>query len=308
VISAIIPVYNEEKNVKPLHEELAAVLGSLQMPFEIIFVNDGSTDGTYTELRKLRPVRIIDFRRRFGQTAAFDAGFKTARGDLIVTMDGDLQNDPHDIPKLIEKLNQGYDVVCGWRFARKDTMLKKFFSKGARLIRGTLLNDHLHDAGCSLRVYKKEAIENLDIYGEMHRLIASILVLRGFRVAEEHVNHRPRKYGSTKYNWRRAIKGFVDMVNLWFLYKYRARPLHLFGGLGLLLFMAGSLSTSFFVFERLVWKIPLAGRMLPMGALFLTLFGMQLFILGLLTDIMMRNYYSTSKEKSYFVREDITQQ
>ena len=308
MISVVIPVYNEEKNVKLLHQELVDVLKNYHESFEIIVINDGSTDQTLAELKQLHPLRIINFRKRFGQTAAFDAGFKAVKGDVVVTMDGDLQNDPHDIPNLLKTLAQGYDVVCGWRKKRNDTFAKRFISAGARKFRQFFLEDNIHDAGCSLRAYRREAIENLDIYGEMHRMIASILVLRGFRVAEQPINHRPRTHGATKYNWKRAIKGFVDMLNLWFLYKYRARPLHLFGGLGLLVGGIGGVLTAFFFIERVFFLIPLAGRMLPIAALFLVLFGMQLFIMGLLADILMRNYYSTSREHSYFIRDIIENQ
>lgn len=305
MISAIVPVYNEEENVKILHRELAEALEKLGQTFEIIFVNDGSTDRTREKLMQLRPIRMINFRRRFGQTSAFDAGFKAARGDIVVTLDGDLQNDPADILKLFAVLQEGYDVVCGWRTNRQDSFLKRFFSYGARMIRKLLLGDKLHDAGCSLRIYRSEALLNLDIYGEMHRLIAPILVLRGYRVSEIKVHHRMRRYGKTKYNWRRAIKGFIDIINLWFLYKYRARPLHIFGAIGIFFFSVGSLLTGYFVFARLLLGIPLAGRVLPIGALFLVLFGIQLFMTGLLADIAIKNYYSVAREKSYFIKDEI---
>lgn len=308
MISIVIPVYNEEKNVAILHQELVNVLRAFQKPFEIIFVNDGSEDTTQHELMKLHPVRIINFRRRFGQTAAFDAGFKAVRGDTIITMDGDLQNDPADIPKLLTKLHEGYDIVCGWRKKRNDSFAKRFVSRGARLLRSIILGDYMHDAGCSLRAYRKEALENLDIYGEMHRFIAPLLALRGFRVTEVEVNHRQRRAGITKYNWKRAVKGFLDMANLWFLHKYRARPLHLLGGLGLCVGGMGAALLGFFFIERVFFGIPLAGRILPIASLFLVLFGMQLFITGLLADVMMRNYYSTSREKSYFIRDSIENQ
>lgn len=305
MISAIIPVYNEEENVKILHHELLDVLKKLGQMFEIIFVNDGSTDRTRERLMQLRPIRIINFRKRFGQTSAFDAGFKAAKGDVVVTLDGDLQNDPADILKLFAVLQEGYDVVCGWRAHRQDGFSKRFFSYGARMMRRLLLGDRLHDAGCSLRVYRSAALLNLDIYGEMHRLIASILVLRGYRVAEIKVHHRMRRHGKTKYSWRRAIKGFIDMVNLWFLYKYRARPLHIFGAIGIFFFSIGFLLTGYFVFIRLFFGVPLAGRVLPVGALFLVLFGIQLFMTGLLADIAIKNYYSIAREKSYFIKDEI---
>ena len=305
MISAILPTYNEEKNVRQLHGELVSALRSIGEDFEIIFINDGSTDGTLEELKKCSPVRIVNFRRRFGQTAAFDAGFKAARGETIVTLDADLQNDPADIPRLYEKLTEGHDVVCGWRHERQDPFAKRFFSWGARRLRGFLLGDYIHDSGCSLRAYRREAVQHLDLYGEMHRFITSILMFKGFDIVEIHVRHRPRVHGTTKYGWKRSVKGFIDMVNLWFLYKYRARPLHLFGGAGLFLLVVGSLLTAYFGIARLVFGVPLAGRTLPVASLFLVLFGIQLFVTGLLADIAVKNYYNVAKEKSYLIKEEI---
>lgn len=305
MISAVIPMYNEEKNVGELHRELLAVLEKLAQPFEIIFVNDGSVDGTLTELKKLRPAKIISFTKNFGQTAAFDAGFKAAKGEIIVSLDGDLQNDPVDISRLLAKLDEGYDVICGWRRDRKDTVSKRFFSYGARLLRKWLLSDSVHDAGCSLRVYRREAIQWLDLYGEMHRFIPSIIALRGFRVSELPVNHRARKFGVTKYNWQRVLKSMTDMVALWFWFRFSNRPVHLFGGVGIVSFLAGFVMTIYFFIIRFFFNASLAGRILPIAALFLMMFGIQLFVSGLLADILVKNYYNTSRSKNYFIREII---
>jgi len=305
MLSVVIPVYNEEKNVSELHRELVLVLRKIGTPYEIIFVNDGSTDGTLRELKKLTGTKIISFTRNFGQTSAFDAGFKEAKGDIVVSMDGDLQNDPRDLLELLKKLEEGYDVVCGWRHPRNDTAGKIFISGGARILRKILLGDNLHDAGCSLRVYKKSCLEGLDLYSEMHRFIPSILSARGFRVTEIKTNHRPRSSGHTKYTWSRSLKGFTDMVVLWFWQRYRARPVHLFGAGGLLLFFIGMGIAFYFFIARLFFDVSLAGRIWPLVSIFLMLSGIQLFVAGLLADIAIRNYYSVSKEKSYFVREII---
>lgn len=305
MVSVIIPVYNEENNVSELHRELVSVLRKIGQEFEIIFVNDGSIDGTLRELKKLPGIRIISFATNFGQTSAFDAGFKEAKGDIVVSMDGDLQNDPRDLPEFLKKLEEGYDVVCGWRHPRNDTAGKVFVSWGARILRRILLGDNLHDAGCSLRVYKKSCLEGLDLYSEMHRFIPSILSARGFRVTEIKTNHRPRGAGQTKYNWSRAIKGFTDMVVLWFWQRYRARPVHLFGAGGLFLFLLGFGIGVYFFAARVFFDIPLAGRIGPLASVFFMFSGIQLFVAGLLADIAIRNYYSVSKEKSYFVREMI---
>ena len=305
MVSVIIPVYNEEDNIGKLHQELVSVLRKIGHDFEVIFVNDGSTDSTLKELKKLPGAKIISFTRNFGQTSAFDAGFKEAKGDIVVSMDGDLQNDPKDIPELLKKLDEGYDVVCGWRHPRNDTAGKIFVSWGARILRRILLGDTLHDAGCSLRVYKKYCLEGLDLYSEMHRFIPSILAARGFSVTEIKTNHRPRSSGQTKYNWSRAIKGFTDMVVLWFWQRYRARPVHLFGAGGLFLFLLGFGIGIYFFVARIFFGVSLAGRIWPLASVFLMLYGIQLFVAGLLADIAIRNYYSVSKEKSYFIREII---
>jgi glycosyltransferase involved in cell wall biosynthesis len=303
MISIIIPVYNEEKNVKELHKEILEVCQKLNREFEIIFIYDCSSDKTLDELKKLSPIKIISFTRNFGQTAAFDAGFKAAQGDIIISMDGDLQNDPNDIPKFLEELNKGYDVVAGWRYPRKDGAGKHFVSFVARILRRILLGDKLRDAGCSLRVYRKNAIKNFDLYGEMHRFIAPILAARGFKVTEIKTNHRPRKFGKTKYNWLRGIKGFTDMLAVWFWQRYRSRPIHLFGGSGLVLFLIGFAIMLYFFIIRFFFHILIGGRIWPLVAVFLMLFGVQLFVTGLLADIAIRNYYSTSKDKSYFIKE-----
>jgi len=223
----------------------------------------------------------------------------------VVSMDGDLQNDPADIPSLLKKLDEGYDVVCGWRHPRNDSGSKVFVSYGARFLRRILLGDTLHDAGCSLRVYRKHCLEGLDLYSEMHRFIPSILASRGWRVAEIPTHHRARKFGVTKYNWARSIKGFTDMVTLWFWYRFRARPVHLFGGGGLLLFGAGFILAIGVFVARIFFGVSLSDKIWPLVSIFLMLSGIQLFVTGLLADIAIRNYYSVSKEKNYFVREII---
>ncbi len=305
MISIIVPVYNEEKNVRELHKEILEVCRKLNKEFEIIFIDDGSEDNTLNELKKLSPIKIISFTKNFGQTAAFDAGFKAAKGDIIISMDGDLQNDPKDVPKFLEELNKGYDVVTGWRYPRKDGPGKHFVSFVARILRRILLGDKLHDNGCSLRAYRRDAIKNLDLYGEMHRFILSILIARGFKVTEIKTNHRPRKSGKTKYNWLRGIKGFTDMLNVWFWQKYRSRPIHLFGGGGLILSSIGFILALYLFIARVFFGVLLAQKIWPLIAVFLMLFGVQLFITGLLADIVIRNYYNASKDKSYFIKEVI---
>jgi glycosyltransferase involved in cell wall biosynthesis len=236
-VSVVIPVYNEVDNLVPMLDELAGALGPLGAPFEIIVVDDGSRDGTSEVMRGLarsRPyVRAVFFRRNFGQTAAFDAGFRSASGDVVVTMDGDLQNDPRDIPAMIEKLEQGYDVVAGWRRNRQDGMLlRKVPSRVAnwliRLATGTVI----HDLGCSLRVYRREVTDELQLYGEMHRFISVLADNMGARIAEVEVNHRPRRAGSSKYGLQRSFKVVLDLMTILFLRRYKTKPIYVLGGLG----------------------------------------------------------------------------
>ena len=240
-MSVIVPIYNEEENVKPLFREILTGVQTLDRPFEIIFVNDGSTDNTLVEMKKLSPVKIINFRKNFGQTAALDAGIKESKGEIIVTMDGDMQNSPTDISRLINKLEQdNLDVVSGWRRNRRDPFSKRLASKCAASVRKFLINDGIHDSGCTLKVYKKECFNHVDLVGEMHRFVPALLRIKGFKIGELEVNHRPRVNGKTKYNWRRGIKGILDMISVWFWKKYASRPLHLFGGFGFFLIFISS--------------------------------------------------------------------
>ena len=231
-LSVVVPFYNEEGNIAELHREIVDTCEESGYDYEIIFVNDGSTDRTDEICRSLAPLKYIQFRRNFGQTAAMDAGIKAATKNLIVTMDGDRQNDPRDIPHMAEYLlKENLDVVSGWRRNRKDTLMKRFISRGANALRYMLIHDGIHDSGCSLKVYRKECFKGVNLYGEQHRFIPAILEIKGFKVGEIVVNHRARMSGKTKYNWKRTVKGFVDMISVWFWHKYASRPLHLLGSL-----------------------------------------------------------------------------
>ena len=232
-ISIVVPVYNEEGNVEELHRQIYSVIKKNKYQAEIIFVDDGSKDKTVELMRKLKPLKMVLFRKNFGQTAAMDAGVREATGDIIIMMDGDLQNDPADIPKLLEKMDEGYDVVSGWRKNRQDSFSKKFLSRGADKLRKILIHDGIQDSGCSLKAYKKECFEFIDLYGEMHRFIPAMMKINGFKIGEIVVNHRPRVAGKTKYNYKRVVKGLLDMISVWFWRKFSDRPLHLFGEIGL---------------------------------------------------------------------------
>lgn len=302
-LSVVVPLYNEEGNVKELHRRIFEALRAYGKPFEIIFVDDGSRDRTVALCAGLSPLTLIRLRKNFGQTAAFDAGIKHSKGEVVITMDGDLQNDPADIPLLLEKMGEGFDVVSGWRHKRKDTFSKRFFSRTANLLRKVLIQDDIHDSGCSLKAYKRTCFEDVDLFGEMHRFIPAILQLKGYSVGEVKVSHHPRVHGVTKYNWKRAIKGFVDMVSIWFWRKYASRPLHLFGGAGMLLGFAGTVVLAWMAFEKIFRGASIGERIWPLMGIFLVLVGIQLFIFGLLADILLKTYYRERKEMNYAIRE-----
>ena len=307
-ISVIIPVYNEEKNVKILYERLKKVLSKLNKTYEIIFIDDGSIDKTYDELLKIndKHLKIVKFRKRFGQTAAMDAGFKTAKGSITISMDGDLQNDPRDIPLLLNKLNHDYDVVCGWRFNRKDTFLKKIFSKSANLLRRKLIKEEIHDSGCSFRAYKKECFTNLDLYGEMHRYIPTLLLWKGFKVGEVKINHNKRTNGKTKYGLARIFKGFLDLFMVLFWRQYSGRPIHIFGGFGLILVIIGLIMTIPLLILRILGKISLSDRPLFLLGILIILMGIQFFVSGILADISIKSYYKQTNNGNYLIEKVIT--
>ncbi len=301
--SFIAPLLNEEGNVQELHRQIVETATRLGEPYEIIFVDDGSTDRTAEIARSLSPVTVIEFRRRFGQTAGLDAGIKAARGSILCTMDGDLQDDPAEIPKLLEKMHtEGYDVVASWRYNRKDSVAKRLVSRVADKLRKALLHDTIHDSGCQLRVYKRECFDGVDLFGEMHRFIPALLELDGWRIGEVKVTHRPRTAGTTKYNWRRSIKGFADMVAMGFWQRFRSRPLHFFGGVGLISIAVGMAILVWMLVEKIVFGASISERIWPLLGVFGILTGIQLFTFGLLMDVAMRNYYRTANRMNYVIK------
>lgn len=306
-ISFVIPVFNEAENISQLYNEIIEVCTKHKYDSEVIIVDDGSTDNTPNIVKSLFPITYIRFRKNFGQTAALDAGIKKAKYQYIVTMDGDLQNDPQDVPAMIDYLEkEGLDVVSGWRKNRKDTFLKRFSSRGAHLLRKLLIKDDIHDSGCTLKVYRKKCFEEVSIFGEMHRFIPAVLKIKGFKIGEMVVNHRPRSKGKTKYNWKRTIKGFIDMISVWFWSKYAVRPLHLLGGIGLLLFFLGGIFGIVSVYQFLI-GIEMSDTAFPLISIFLFLAGLQLFISGLIADVSSKHYYQTTKDNSYTIKEIIEQ-
>jgi len=310
-ISVVIPVYNEKGNIPKLHASLDSVLQKTGKSYEIIFVDDGSTDGTTDELRGIcsrsQNTSCVIFRRNFGQTAAISAGINKATGGVVITMDADMQNDPEDIPKLLKRMDEGYDIVSGWRRSRKDPLISKripsfFYNWLARRL--TRLD--IHDSGCSLKAYKGDAIKGLRLYGEMHRYIPALLYNRGYTVGEVEVRHRPRLHGKTKYGVSRLIKGFMDLLYIKFWSTYSTRPLHFFGTVGTAQIFIGVLIGLYKVLvEYLYLHVPLnVGPMLLLSVMML-ITGLQFIIFGFIVEIQIRTYYNSGVETDYTIREII---
>lgn len=304
-VSVIIPVFNEEDNVTILHEKLEYELLKLNKPYEIIFIDDGSTDSTFNRLVSLNNIKVIKFKKNFGQTVAMGAGVKHSTGKIIIFMDGDLQNDPTDIKHLIRKLNSGFDVISGWRHDRQDPILKKIISKISNMLRKLLTDDKIHDSGCTLKAFKRECLENFEFYGEMHRWIPTILSWKGYKIGEVKVNHHDRKNGQTKYGMARIIKGFLDMLVVVFWQKYSTRPIHIFGGLGILLSMLGFILGLYLITMKLIFNMSLQNKTTPLLAVFMVVIGLQFFLTGILADITIKNYYSDKDKTTYLIEEVI---
>jgi len=302
-LSVIVPVFNEVDSVQELAAELTKVLSAHKWQYELLLIDDGSTDGTFPLLEKLHQndhhIRVIQFRRNFGKSEALSAGFSVARGQLIITMDGDLQDDPAEIPSLVTKLNEGYDLVSGWKKCRKDPLSKRFPSKVWNRMTSLMTGLRLHDFNCGIKIYRHEVVKSIHVYGELHRYIPALAKWEGYRVGEMVVNHRPRKFGQSKYGVSRFFKGFLDLITVMFLSRYTRRPLHLFGMWGLLFGIAGTGITLTLIVLRITKAIYLSNRpILFIGILFLII-GMQLFSIGLLGEMITR---SQSKGRGYAIR------
>lgn len=304
-LSVIVPVFNEEQSVEKLHKEIVSACSALGSSFEAIFVDDGSSDATLEKLKTLSPIKVVSLRRNFGQTAAFDAGIKASSGEVVVTLDGDGQNDPADIPKLIKKLDEGFDMAVGWRKDRKDALGKRIVSRSAHMLRRVFVRDGIHDSGSSLKAARRECFDAIELYGEMHRFIPGLLAARGYRIGEVVENHRPRLHGASKYTIGRTFRGFLDMLGIWFWRSYSARPLHLFGGIGISFIASGSALTATLFFLRLFHFIELERSVWPFAGFFLVLAGIQLLATGLLADVASKGYFQAKGKKPYSVREII---
>ncbi|MGQ0815126.1 MAG: glycosyltransferase family 2 protein [Gemmatimonadota bacterium] len=304
-ISVIIPVYNEQDTVAELHDRLVRVLDGTKAEF--IFVDDGSSDATYERLRALVKrdgrVRVIRFRRNFGQTAALSAGIDHARGEIIVPMDGDLQNDPNDIPRLLAKIEDGYDVVSGWRKNRQDSFRRRLPSVIANRLISWISGVQLHDYGCSLKAYRKDVLENVRLYGEMHRFVPIYASWQGARVAELPVAHHARAHGKSKYGLERTIKVVLDMIVVKFLANYSTKPIYVFGGFGLFaLFMSFS-TFAWMLYLKLAGRADFVQTPLPLVTVMFLLVGCLSVLLGLVAELSIRTYYESQGKRTYAIRE-----
>lgn len=303
MISVVVPVYNEEANVAELHRRILGELKSLGRPFEIIFVNDGSTDRTQEIAEKLSPVKVIRFQKNFGQTSAMDAGFAASKGDIVVTLDGDLQNDPTDIGKLVKKLEEGYDVVSGWRVDRHDSFGRKLLSRSANWLTFKVTGLYLHDYACAIKAYRRQIFQGVHLYGEMHVFLPAYLHGRGARVTEMPVKHHERAGGVSKHYFMKAVKDISDLLTIKFLSQYMDRPLLFFGGSALLFFFLGVaaavLATALKVLEiRNFMQTPL-----PVVSTFFILLGVLLFMMGFLAELMIRIYCESQNKTPYIIKD-----
>lgn len=307
MISVVIPLYNEEENVHELHSRVKSVMEPLGEKYEVIYVDDGSTDTTFPKLDEIRAadgkVVVISFRRNFGQTAAFAAGFDYALGDVVVTLDGDLQNDPGDIPRLLEAIKDN-DIVSGWRRKRKDPFLsRRFPSILANLMISWVTGVKLHDYGCSLKAYRSEVIKNMNLYGEMHRFIPAIANWYGVKIAEVETNHHPRLRGKSKYGISRTVKVFLDLITVKFLQSFSTKPLQFFGPLGLISGAAGFIISLYLSVGKIFFGRDIGGRPLLLLGVLLIIVGIQFIGMGLLGEMMVRVYHESQKKPIYVIKK-----
>ena len=304
-ISVVVPLMNEEENIKYLIEEVDKALKDYD--YELILVDDGSTDNTVEEIKKYMndKTKLVVLNRNYGQTSAMAAGIEVASGDIIVTIDGDLQNDPNDIPMMIEKLQQGYDVVAGIRAKRKDEPFRKFLSKIANKIIRKVTKVHITDYGCTLKVFKKDVAKNLGLYGELHRFIPILASMYGAKITEVPVRHHERKFGKSKYGFNRTFKVISDLMYLVFMQRFGQRPMHFFGTIGFIMFSLGAL-IDFYLLILKIFGQNIGNRPLLTLGTMLILGGIQLITTGFLAEIMIRTYYESQGKKPYKIKEIIT--
>lgn len=315
LISIVVPCYDERESVASVVESVASVMSEHSLRYELIMVDDGSKDGTREVLADLQSqmpeMSVIELRRNFGQTAAMTAGFDYARGDVIVPLDGDMQNDPVDIPRLLAKLDEGYDVVSGWRRHRKDLALtRRFPSWVANWLIGKITGVALHDYGCSLKAYRRDIIEHTHLYGEMHRFIPAIAAWSGARVAEMEVKHNPRRHGKTKYGIGRLPKVILDLVTVKFLGTFSTKPLHVFGGIGLITLLLAMVSSVVVVYQKYFseTELPMNRNPLLNFTVLFVMMSVQFLLMGLLAEMLARTYHESQGKSTYVIRRILDSQ
>jgi glycosyltransferase involved in cell wall biosynthesis len=308
-LTVVIPLYNEAENIEPLYSELSVALNEIGRPYEVIVVDDGSRDDSFARLRTVHERdprwRVIRFRRNFGQTAGFSAGFDAARGDVVITIDADLQNDPRDIPKLLAKIEEGYDIVSGWRVERKEPFLSRRLPSmtANRMISGST-GVVLHDYGCSLKAYRSEVVKNVRLYGDLHRFLPAVASWMGVTVAEVPVNDRARKFGSSKYGISRTFKVFLDLITVRFMLGYANRPSRMFGSVGVVMAALGVLLGVYLTVLKLLGQ-SIGNRPLLMLAVLLVILGVQMISMGLLAEMVLRTYHEVQNKPIYVIRESL---
>ncbi len=307
LISIIIPVFNESESIGFLLDEVINVMAANKFNFELIVVNDGSKDNTQKILKqltyKINELSVISLRKNYGQTAAMAAGFDHSKGDIVITLDGDLQNDPNDMPKLISEINNGYDLICGWRFDRKDKLVnRKIPSKIANKLIAHVTGLKLHDYGCSLKAFKKEIIDDIKLYGELHRFLPVLANIEGARIKEIKVNHRSRQYGSSKYGIDRTFRVLMDLLTVWFMTKFLTRPMYGFGFVGMISILISLAMSSYLIVLKIMGE-DIGNRPLLMFSLILGIAGVQLFSFGLLSELLIRTYHESQDRPIYRIRE-----
>jgi len=309
-VSIVVPIYNEVESIPQLYARLTAELSQLGVAYEIIAVDDGSRDGSYALLSELAShdvrLRVVQFRRNFGQTAAFSAGFDRARGQVVVTIDADLQNDPADIGALLARIDEGYDVVSGWRERRHDAFInRRLPSMIANRLISWATGVHLHDYGCSLKAYRTEVVRGIKLYGELHRFIPAIASWQGVAVAELPVRHAARQYGTSKYGISRTLRVLLDLLTVRFLLSYATRPMQVFGLFGFLSMIAGGIIGIYLTWVKFALGAEIADRPLLLMAILLIILGIQFLSIGLLGELMVRTYFETQSKPIYVVREEL---
>jgi len=310
LISIVVPIYNEQENISEVYRSITNVLNAASAEYEIIMVDDGSSDGSFVELQRIATadgrLKVIRFRRNFGQTAAMSAGFDCAKGDIIIPMDGDLQNDPADIPRLIEKIHEGYDVVSGWRSDRKDTFItRKIPSLLANALISRMTGVHLHDYGCTLKAYRREVLDGINLYGEMHRFVPALASQFGARVTELPVNHFPRLHGVSKYGISRTLRVILDLMTVKFLLAYSTKPIQLFGKWGVYTMLAGLATGAMTLYMKFFEHFSMNRNPLLIMTGFLLFMGVQFIVLGLLGELNARTYFESQGKPIYVVKDRI---